>query len=61
MLLSIAQSNSALFSMLSDRKTLARQLEKVSKLNDLMESTEEQLKAKQTEDWSSWIKQYRYR
>lgn len=59
MLLSLAQSNAALFGMLSDRRTLARQLEKLSRLKELLESTETDLKTKQTEEWTSWIKQYR--
>lgn len=61
MLLSMAQSNPALFQMISDRKTVARQLEILSRLKELMDTTAEQLRAKQTEDWSCWIKKYRYR
>ncbi|XP_053478840.1 selenoprotein O1 isoform X2 [Ictalurus furcatus] len=61
MLLSLAQSNPALFGMLSDRRTLARQLEKLSRLKELLESTETDLKNKQTEEWTCWIKQYRQR
>ncbi|XP_042631381.1 protein adenylyltransferase SelO-1, mitochondrial isoform X2 [Cyprinus carpio] len=61
MLLSMAQSNPALFQMISDRKTVARQLERLSRLKELMDTTAEQLRAKQTEDWSRWIKKYRQR
>lgn len=61
MLLSLAQSNAALFGMLSDQRMLARQLEKLSRLKELLESTETDLKAKQTEEWTCWIKQYRQR
>lgn len=61
MLLSMAQSNPALFQMISDRKTVARQLERLSRLKELMDTTAEQLWAKQNEDWSCWIKKYRYR
>ncbi|XP_072241557.1 selenoprotein O1 isoform X2 [Leuresthes tenuis] len=61
MLLSMAQSNPALFQMISDRVTIARQLERLSKLKDLMETSQEELKAKQAEEWSSWIKRYRKR
>lgn len=60
-LLSIAQSNPTLFQMISDRATIARQLERLSKLKDLMETTQEELKTKQAEDWTSWITQYRKR
>uniref|UniRef100_A0A3B4AR62 Selenoprotein O n=1 Tax=Periophthalmus magnuspinnatus TaxID=409849 RepID=A0A3B4AR62_9GOBI len=61
MLLSLAQTNPALFQMISDRATIARQLDKLSKLKDLMESSEEQLKVKQGEDWTVWITRYRKR
>lgn len=59
MLLSMAQSNPALFQMISDRMTIARQLDKLSKLKDLMETSQEELKTKQAEDWASWITRYR--
>ncbi|XP_030646614.1 selenoprotein O1 isoform X3 [Chanos chanos] len=61
MLLSMAQSNPALFHMLSDRQTVARQLERLARLKDLLETNEEQLKAKQTEDWTCWVTKYRKR
>uniref|UniRef100_A0A672PLH0 Selenoprotein O n=1 Tax=Sinocyclocheilus grahami TaxID=75366 RepID=A0A672PLH0_SINGR len=50
-LLSMAQSNPALFQMISDQKTVARQLERLSRLKELMDTTAEQLRANQTEDW----------
>lgn len=59
MLLSMAQSNPALFQMISDRVTLARQLDKLRKLKELMETSQEELKAKQAEDWRGWITRYR--
>lgn len=59
MLLSMAQSNPALFQMISDRVTLARQLDKLRKLKELMETSQEELKAKQAEDWKGWITRYR--
>ncbi|KAK2842004.1 hypothetical protein Q5P01_012204 [Channa striata] len=61
MLLSMAQSNPALFQMISDRMTIARQLERLSRLKDLMETSQEELEAKQAEEWTSWIKHYRKR
>lgn len=60
MLLSMAQSNPALFQMISDRRTVARQLERLSRLKELMDTTEEQLRVKHTEHWSGWIQKYRY-
>lgn len=59
MLLSMAQSNPGLFQMISDRVTLARQLDKLRKLKELMESSQEELKAKQAEGWRGWIARYR--
>lgn len=59
MLLSMAQSNPALFQMISDRVTLARHLDKLRKLKQLMETSQEELKAKQAEDWRGWITRYR--
>lgn len=61
MLLSMAQSNPALFQMISDRATIARQLDRLSKLRDLMEISQEELKTKQAEEWSRWIARYRKR
>lgn len=59
MLLSMAQSNPALFQMISDRATIARQLDRLSRLKDLMETNQEELKTKQTEEWSRWVTRYR--
>lgn len=61
MLLSMAQSNPALFQMISDRTTIARQLDRLSKLKDLMETSQEELNTKQAEEWSRWITRYRKR
>lgn len=59
MLLSMAQSNPALFQMISDRATIARQLDRLSKLKDLTETSQEELKTKHAEEWSHWITRYR--
>lgn len=59
MLLSMAQSNPALFQMISDRATIARQLEKLGRLKELMETSQEQLRSQQAEEWTSWIRLYR--
>ncbi|KAK5867722.1 hypothetical protein PBY51_012187 [Eleginops maclovinus] len=61
MLLSMAQSNPALFQMISDRATISRQLDILSKLKDLMETSQEELQSKHAEDWSGWITRYRKR
>lgn len=59
MLLSMAQSNPALFQMISDRATIARQLERLGRLKELMESSQEQLRSKQEEEWTRWVRRYR--
>lgn len=59
MLLSMAQSNPGLFQMISDRVTLARQLDKLRKLKELVEVSQEELRSKQAEDWRGWIVRYR--
>lgn len=59
MLLSMAQSNPALFQMISDRATIARQLDRLSKLKNLMETSPEELRTNQVEEWSRWITRYR--
>lgn len=59
MLLSMAQSNPALFQMISDRATIARQLDRLSRLKDLIETNQEELTAKHAEEWSRWVTRYR--
>ncbi|KAM6946262.1 selenoprotein O1 [Aplochiton taeniatus] len=61
MLLSMAQSNPSLFQMISDRRTVARQLEKLSRLKDLVETSPEELRSSQAEEWTGWITKYRKR
>ncbi|MFT7799201.1 selenoprotein O isoform X1 [Arapaima gigas] len=61
MVLSLAQSNPALFQLVADKKTMSRQLERLGRLKELMETSEEELRAKQREDWTRWIRQYRRR
>lgn len=60
MLMSMAQSNPGLFQMISDKMGMSRQLDKLSKLKDLMETNQEELKAKQAKEWTHWITRYRY-
>lgn len=58
MLLSMAQSNPALFQMISDRATVARQLDRLRQLKELMEISQEELRTKQAKEWSCWITSY---
>ena len=59
-LLNMAQNNPALFQMLSQGRNLTKQLERLSRLKELMELSEDQLREKQLEDWTSWLTLYRY-
>lgn len=59
MILSLAESNPAIFQLLAGKKTVTRQLEKLARLKDLMDTNQEDLKSKQREDWTRWMKQYR--
>ncbi|KAJ3596827.1 hypothetical protein NHX12_003227 [Muraenolepis orangiensis] len=61
MLLSMAQGNPRLFQMISDQKTIARQLEKLGKTQELAKINQQELRAKQAEEWTSWIVSYRKR
>lgn len=61
MLLSMAQNNPALFQMLSHGRNLTKQLQRLSRLKELMDTTEDQLRTKQREDWVCWLTLYRDR
>ncbi|KAJ8374107.1 hypothetical protein SKAU_G00046870 [Synaphobranchus kaupii] len=61
MVLSLAQSNPALFEMLADKASVSKQLERLARLKELVDTNPEDLKAKQREDWTRWVKQYRKR
>ncbi|KAG9331241.1 hypothetical protein JZ751_019716 [Albula glossodonta] len=61
MVLSLAQTNPALFEMVSDKRTVARQLERLARLKELMDTNQEDLRAKQRDDWARWVKCYRNR
>lgn len=61
MVLSLAESNPALFQMLADKKAVSKQLERLARLKELVDTNQEDLRAKQREDWARWAKQYRKR
>ncbi|KAJ8245333.1 hypothetical protein GJAV_G00269660 [Gymnothorax javanicus] len=61
MVLSLAQSNPALFQMLAGQKGLSKQLERLARLKELLDTNQEDLQAKQREDWTRWVKLYRKR
>lgn len=59
MILSLAQSNPVMFSMVAEQPDVAKQLERMGRLKELMETNENELKEKQHEDWSRWVKRYK--
>ncbi|KAK6291137.1 hypothetical protein J4Q44_G00384720 [Coregonus suidteri] len=61
MVLSMAQTNQAMFCLVTDRPEVAHQLEKMSRLKELLSTNQDELRAKQREDWLRWVSQYRKR
>ncbi|XP_022604888.1 selenoprotein O-like [Seriola dumerili] len=61
MILSMAQTNPAMFSMVSDRPGVAQQLERMGRLKELLETDQDELKEKQRDDWIHWVSRYRKR
>ncbi|KAL0968481.1 hypothetical protein UPYG_G00267410 [Umbra pygmaea] len=61
MLLQLGQSNPSLFQMITSRRSLAMQMEKLARLKELLDADEEEVKARHREDWAAWIKSYRKR
>lgn len=59
MALSMAQTNPAMFGLVADRPEVAHQLEKMGRLKELLSTNQDELRAKQREDWLLWISQYR--
>ncbi|XP_071358518.1 selenoprotein O2 isoform X2 [Trachinotus anak] len=61
MILSMAQTNPAMFSMVADRPGVAQQLERMGRLKELLETDQDELKEKQRDDWIRWVCRYRRR
>lgn len=59
MILSMAQTNPAMFGMVADQPDVASQLELMARLKELLETDQDELKEKQRDDWICWISQYR--
>ncbi|TRY58892.1 hypothetical protein DNTS_003103 [Danionella cerebrum] len=60
-ILFMAETNPGMFSFVANKPEVAKQLEKIGRLRELLTISEEELKTKQREHWESWIKQYRKR
>uniref|UniRef100_W5LK77 Selenoprotein O n=1 Tax=Astyanax mexicanus TaxID=7994 RepID=W5LK77_ASTMX len=61
MILSMAETSPGLFNMTANRPEVAKQLEKIGRLKELLETNQEDLKLKQRDDWWIWINRYRKR
>ncbi|KAA8579928.1 hypothetical protein FQN60_005463, partial [Etheostoma spectabile] len=61
MILSMAQTNPAMFGMVADRPAVSRQLELMGRLKELLETDQDELKKKQRDDWIRWVSRYRRR
>ncbi|KAK7904414.1 hypothetical protein WMY93_017021 [Mugilogobius chulae] len=61
MILSLAQSNPMMFSMVAEQPEVCEQLKRMWRLKELLETEESELKEKQREDWTRWIHKYRKR
>lgn len=59
MILSLAESSPGLFNMTANRPEVAKQLEKIGRLKELLETNQEDLKGKQRDDWLIWMNKYR--
>ncbi|XP_054911445.1 selenoprotein O2 isoform X2 [Poeciliopsis prolifica] len=61
MILSMAQTNPVMFGMVADRPDVARQLELMGRLKELLETDQDELKEKQRDEWIRWVCRYRRR
>ncbi|XP_030006449.1 selenoprotein O2 isoform X2 [Sphaeramia orbicularis] len=61
MILSMAQTNPAMFGMVADRPDVLKQLERMGRLKELLETDQDELKEKQRDDWICWVSRYRRR
>ncbi|CAB1426564.1 unnamed protein product [Pleuronectes platessa] len=61
MILSMAHTNPAMFSMAAGGPGVAQQLERIGRLKELLETDQDELKEKQSDDWTHWVRRYRRR
>uniref|UniRef100_A0A8C2BXN0 Selenoprotein O n=1 Tax=Cyprinus carpio TaxID=7962 RepID=A0A8C2BXN0_CYPCA len=61
MILSMAETNPGMFNMVANQPEVAKQLEKIGRLKELLVISEVELKIKQRYHWQRWVKQYRRR
>ncbi|XP_067284195.1 selenoprotein O2 isoform X2 [Pseudorasbora parva] len=61
MMLSMAETNPGMFNMVANQPEVAKQLEKIGRLKELLMINETELKIKQRDHWRRWVKHYRRR
>ncbi|KAM4615563.1 selenoprotein O2 [Polymixia lowei] len=61
MILSMAQTNPAMFGLVADTPEVAQQLDKMGRLKELLETNQVELRVKQRDDWIRWAGRYRRR
>ncbi|KAK9975636.1 hypothetical protein ABG768_020877 [Culter alburnus] len=61
MILSMAETNPGMFNMVANQPEVAKQLEKIGRLKELLTINEVELKMKQRDHWQRWVKHYRRR
>lgn len=61
MILSMAETNPGMFNMVANQPEVAKQLEKIGRLKEILMINEEELQTKQRDHWQRWVKQYRYK
>ncbi|XP_053271224.1 selenoprotein O2 isoform X2 [Pleuronectes platessa] len=61
MILSMAHTNPTMFSMAAGGPGVAQQLERIGRLKELLETDQDELKEKQSDDWTHWVRRYRRR
>lgn len=59
MILSMAQTNPVMFEMVGDTPDVSKQLERMRRLKELLETDQDELRQKQRDDWIRWVSLYR--
>ncbi|CAJ1054223.1 selenoprotein O2 [Xyrichtys novacula] len=61
MILSMAQTNPAMFGIVAESPAVSEQLVRMGRLKELLSTDQDELKEKQRDDWTRWISRYRRR
>uniref|UniRef100_UPI0037E8CEDE selenoprotein O2 n=1 Tax=Semicossyphus pulcher TaxID=241346 RepID=UPI0037E8CEDE len=61
MILSMSQTNPAMFGIVADSPGVSQQLVRMGRLKELLDTDQDELKEKQRDDWIRWVSRYRRR